>query len=162
MSDQPEASAPTDEAGSDFEPITSQEALNKIIGERIDRVKKQYSQFNELKAKAAKLDEIEAASKSELQKAQEANAQLLRELSQERRNTFAARKGVPARFVAGETEEEWEASVAELQEHLSALTEKSAPKPKPQFGPSGSGASTNQSRMDGMEKAAAAVRALYK
>ena len=42
----------TDVDDSDFQPITSQDALDKIIGQRIDRVKKQYAGFDELKAKA--------------------------------------------------------------------------------------------------------------
>src|SRR5690606_4321332 len=53
--------------GDGFKPITSQEELNRIIGERVRRARP--ADYDELKAKAKRLDEIEQANKSELQKA---------------------------------------------------------------------------------------------
>ena len=53
----------------------TQDEVNRIIGERVARAEGKYSDYEELKAKAAKLDEIEEANKSELEKATEkANA----------------------------------------------------------------------------------------
>ena len=62
----------TSGAGEKFTPITSQEELNKAVGERIERERAKFSDYDDLKAKAAKLDEIEAANMSDLEKAEEA------------------------------------------------------------------------------------------
>lgn len=55
----------------EFTPITSQEDLNRIIAERVQRERGKYADYKDLKAKAAKLDEIEEASKTEAEKAAE-------------------------------------------------------------------------------------------
>ena len=52
-----------------FEPITSQEDLDKIVKGRIARERAKFEGYEEYKAKAAKYDELEAATKTELQKA---------------------------------------------------------------------------------------------
>lgn len=57
----------TDE-GTSFVPITTQEQFDKAIGGRIYEIKKQYSDYDELKAKASKFEELEEANKSDLQK----------------------------------------------------------------------------------------------
>lgn len=62
----------TPDAGGEFTPITSQDELNRIIGERVRRAKP--ADYDDLKVKAARLDEIEAANKSELEKANDAKA----------------------------------------------------------------------------------------
>ena len=67
-------SGPTSTAGDEFTPITSQDDLNKVIASRLERERSKFGDYEDLKAKAARLDEIEAASKSELEKAQEAAA----------------------------------------------------------------------------------------
>jgi hypothetical protein len=56
-------------AGDGFKPITSQDELNRIIGERVKRAKP--ADYEDLRAKAARLDEIEQANKTEAQKAAE-------------------------------------------------------------------------------------------
>ena len=61
-------SEPTPGAG-DFKPITSQDELNRIIGERVKRAKP--ADYDELRTKAARLDDIEQANKSEIEKANE-------------------------------------------------------------------------------------------
>lgn len=62
---------------SDFTPITSQDQFDRRIQERIARVKKELpSDYEDLKAAKARLDELEAQNKSELEKAQERIAQL--------------------------------------------------------------------------------------
>ena len=43
----------------DFKPITSQDDLNRIIGERVARAKAKYADYEDVKAKAARLDELE-------------------------------------------------------------------------------------------------------
>lgn len=57
------------------EPRTfSQDELDRIVKDRLARQKSQFGDYDDLKAKAAKLDEIEEASRSELEKAQKAAA----------------------------------------------------------------------------------------
>lgn len=60
-----------------FTPITSQDELNRVIGERVKRAKP--ADYDDLRAKAAKLDEIEQANKSEAQKLADAKAAAERE-----------------------------------------------------------------------------------
>lgn len=149
-----------DEVVDDFDPITSQEMLDRIIGARIDRVKKQFAGFDELKAKAAQFDELQEASKSELQRVQERAAQLEQELAAERFNALrasvAAAKGVPASALTGETREELEASGDALLEWR-AEQSKSAKKPVRGLK---SGVLTPDQTMDPKERAAQAIRAL--
>lgn len=56
-------------AGDQFKTITSQDELNRIVTARVDRERSKFADYDDLKAKAAKLDEIEEANKSEIQKA---------------------------------------------------------------------------------------------
>lgn len=65
---------PADDAGTEtrtdeFKPITSQEELNAALKPRLDRERAKFKDYGEIKAKAAKLDEIEQANLSELEKA---------------------------------------------------------------------------------------------
>lgn len=65
-------SGDTSAAGDEFKPITSQEDLNRVITERINRERSKFADYKDLKAKADKFDELEAANKSEVEKAKEA------------------------------------------------------------------------------------------
>lgn len=69
----------------EFSPPESQEALDRIISERLKRERSKfeakYADYAELKARAAKADAAEEADKSELQKAQERIDELDRKLS---------------------------------------------------------------------------------
>jgi len=56
-------------AADEFKPITSQQELNAALKERLDRERAKFKDYNDLKAKAAKLDDIEQANLSELEKA---------------------------------------------------------------------------------------------
>jgi len=149
-----------DDTADDFDPITSQEMLDRIIGARIDRVKKQYAGFDELKAKAAQFDELQEASKSELQRVQERAAQLEQELAAERFNALragvAAAKGVPASALSGTTREELEASGDAL---LEWRAEQAKAVKKPVRGLK-SGVLAPDQVMDPKERAAQAIRAL--
>ena len=145
----------------DFDPITSQEQLDRIIGQRIDRVKKQFAGFDELKAKAAQFDDLQEASKSELQRERERAAQLEQELAAERHNalkaTVAAAKGVPASALSGTTREELEASGDALLEWRAE--QKQAKSTKSVRGLK-SGVLSDTQAMDPKERAAAAIRSL--
>lgn len=56
-------------AATEFKPITSQQELNAALKDRLDRERSKFKDYGDLKAKAAKLDEIEQANLTELEKA---------------------------------------------------------------------------------------------
>lgn len=96
------------------EPKTfTQEEVNRIVQNRVAK----YADYEDLKAKAARLDEIEEANKSELQKATEKAASLQAELDgmkqaetiRAMRETVAKETGVPAELLTGGTEDECKA-----------------------------------------------------
>lgn len=88
----------TSGAGDEFKPITSQEELNEAIGKRLERERSKFADYDDLKAKAAKLDELDAANKSELEKAEEraAAAEAAREkaVAEGLRFRIAAKHGI--------------------------------------------------------------------
>jgi hypothetical protein len=119
----------TDQSPS-FEAITSQDQFDKILGQRLSRERAKYADYDEVKAKAGKLDEIEQANKTELQKLQErADAAEKRASKAEKesvRAAVASAKGVPVSSLSGDTREELEASA----DDLIAWRDKNAPAPK--------------------------------
>ena len=120
----PEQTAPTtgteetNEQGSTVEPIASQEALDKIVQTRIARERAKFADYDEIKAKADKLAELEESQKTEAQKAQErleAAEKRAAELeSKATRAEVAAAKGVPVELLSGSTQAELEASADAL------------------------------------------------
>lgn len=56
-------------AADEFKPISSQQELDAVLKDRLNRERSKFKDYNDLKAKAAKLDEIEQANLSELEKA---------------------------------------------------------------------------------------------
>lgn len=113
-------------SGSGFAPITTQEEFDKRIKARIDRVKNTPpADYDELKAKAAKYDELEEANKSELEKAEgrakkaeeELTALKAEKARAEMVAAVAAKTGTPVEVVSmltGETAEELEKQVERL------------------------------------------------
>jgi hypothetical protein len=96
------------------EPRTfTQEEVDKIVGDRLQRERAKYADFEALKEKAAKFDEAEQAQKSELQKATERAEALQKELDnlkhadsvREIRNKVATETGVPASLLNADDEE---------------------------------------------------------
>lgn len=95
----------------------TQDELNDIVGKRLARAAEKYADYDELKAKAAKLDELEEASKSELQKATERAEKLEAELNSLKkasevraiRDEVAQKTGVPVALLTAETAEECQA-----------------------------------------------------
>lgn len=79
-------SGPTPTA-TEFTPITSQDDLNRIISDRVAREKAKTADYGDLKAKAARLDEIEQANKTEAQKATDRIAALEAELASATRSS---------------------------------------------------------------------------
>ena len=91
----------------------TQAELDQIIADRLKRERDKYPDYDSLKEKAARLDQIEEDAKSELQKAQEKAEKLQAELSAMRhqeevrsiRDKVAQTTGVPASLLTGDTEE---------------------------------------------------------
>lgn len=101
-------------SATEFNAITSQEDLNRIISERVKRVEAKFGDYRDVKAKAAKLDEIENANRTEAEKAQARIAELESELTGVRgeftRTRIAAEHGITdpediALFLTGTDEE---------------------------------------------------------
>lgn len=130
----------TNGQASEFEPIVSQEALDKIIQARIARERAKFADYDELKAKAEKLREFEESQKTEAQKAQErleAAEKRAAELElKAARAEVAAAKGVPAELLKGSTQEELEASADALIAFRGEVNQP-ALQPIPGEGPSG-------------------------
>lgn len=129
-----------EQAKPEFQPITSQEQLNALLGDRLARERAKFADYDELKAKAEKFDEAEQASKSELEKATEANAQLKQELEafklKDLRSQVAASKGLSleaAAHLVGATQEELEASADSLVKLIGTASKQAAPD-RPVFG----------------------------
>ena len=95
----------------------TQAELNAIVQKRLGEQAAKFENYEELKAKAQKLDKIEEESKSELQKATEKADALQKELDgmkkadsvRKIREEVAKELGVPANLLNGETKEECEA-----------------------------------------------------
>lgn len=91
----------------------TQAELDAIVSDRLKRERTKYEGFDEFKEKAARLDELEEASKTELQKATERAQALETELAElkraeeirEVRDKIATETGVPANLLNAETEE---------------------------------------------------------
>lgn len=84
-------SGETPAAESEFKPITSQDDLNKVINERLQRERAKYADYKDVKAKAARLDEIEQANQTEAEKAAKRVAELEAELNNTRRESLRLR-----------------------------------------------------------------------
>lgn len=104
----------------EFTPITSQEDLNKVIGERIRRAKP--ADYDELKAKADKFAEWEQSQKTDTQRLQDQLASLTTERDATARKAqrleVIATEGIPAEYhdlVHGETAEALSASAQKVK-----------------------------------------------
>ena len=92
----------------------TQAELDAIVQERLSRDRAKYADYESLKAKAAKFDQIEEESKTELQKATERADALQVELDRMKkadtvrgiRAKAAEETGVPENLLTGETEED--------------------------------------------------------
>lgn len=121
MSDDTTATAGelTDETTDDtFSAPASQEELDRIIQARLDRERKKFADYDELKKAAEKLSQLEEANKTEAEKAAaraEAAEKRAAELEAKAlRAEVAASKGVPVSLLTGSTQEELEAAADAL------------------------------------------------
>ena len=108
----------------EFKPITTQEEFNAAIKARLERqestIRKEYADYEDLKAQGAKFEEEKQAYEKQAQASAEKIASLKKELDEskatvkglqikELKSTIAAELGLPAALrdrIAGETEEE--------------------------------------------------------
>lgn len=100
----------------------TQAELNAIVQERIGKEKAKYADYEELKVKAMKFDEM--GSSEELQKAQEQVDALTNELDaikkaetiREMRDEVSKDYGIPATLLTAETKEECEAQAQNIKD----------------------------------------------
>lgn len=109
----------TDSAAAEaFTAPASQEELDRIVQSRLDRERKKFADYDELKKAAARLSEIESANKTEAEKAAERLAAAEKRAAELEakaiRAEVAAAKGVPAALLTGSTQEELEAAADAL------------------------------------------------
>jgi len=159
-----------------YTPPATQEDFDRIVGQRLARERTKFADYDDLKAKAAKFDEVDAASKTEQQKLQEAiaerDAQLANLPKQARQEairfaSLATKKGfldpedalvfIDADLSDGEAVEAALADLAERKPHL--LRSETAPKPKPRTRPKPvEGEAGDGPDLTGKERAASALR----
>lgn len=92
----------------------TQEEVNHIVGKRVAIEAAKYADFDELKAKAAKFDEMEEANKSELEKAREKATALEEKLKgiekaesiRQMKEKVSEATGVPVSLITAEAEDE--------------------------------------------------------
>lgn len=121
----------------DFEPITSQEDFEKRLGTRLQRERAKFADYDDVKAKAGKFDQLEQQKKTELERvAEERDSHKTRaqeaELARDRLE-IALEKGLTktqAKRLVGSTREELEADADELLADL-APSKPKAPRPNP-------------------------------
>lgn len=167
--------------GSNFTPPASQEELNRIIEQRLARERGKFADYDDLKAKAAKFDEADAASKSELQKALDQIAERDAKIADLPRQI----RGQVLRFASAATargfldpedalaflpsdldvtdEPAVKAALDELADRKPHLLRQEKPKPKPAGRASAPGdkgdGDKGEKNLEGKERAAAALRA---
>lgn len=103
----------------------TQDEVNAIVTDRLTRDRAKYADYDALKEKAAKLDQIEEANKTELQKATERADGLQAELDKlksenavrDLRAKVAEETGVPMNCLTGSTEEECRAQAKAIAEY---------------------------------------------
>lgn len=106
--------AETTSGNGDWTPPASQEELNRIIAARVSREREKFADYDDIKSKAAKFDEVEEAAKSELEKAlaraEAAESAVQQFETQKQINSWksdvAEKTGVPAAALSGSTLEE--------------------------------------------------------
>lgn len=68
-------------AAEEFAPITSQDDLNKVIGERVKRATAKFGDYKDLQTKAAEFDKLQAANQTEAEKSAARIAELESEMT---------------------------------------------------------------------------------
>lgn len=113
MTDTNQGSATESTEGTQVERTFTQDEVNKIVSSRLKDVQSKYTDYDELKAKASKLDELEEASKTELQKVTERANALQEQIDalnkantvREARMKVSKETNVPFELLTADTEE---------------------------------------------------------
>lgn len=103
--------------------LFTQEEVNEWLAKDRRKTAEKYADYDSLKEKAAKYDEIEAANKSELEKANEQIASLTAQLDgikkaeelRDLRTKIATENNIPVELLTGATEEECNAQVSTIK-----------------------------------------------
>lgn len=110
----------TPENNSGFEAITSQEDLNAIIKDRVQRERNKFKDYADLQAQAAELAELKTAQLSEAEKERARAEKLEREIQElktaKELSELASAKGIPMNTLTGTPEERAEAIAALVAE----------------------------------------------
>lgn len=105
---------------SGFEAITSQEALNAIIKDRVQRERNKFKDYADLKTKADQFDQLEAEKLTEVEKERARAEKLEREVTElkaaQELSELANTKGIPLNTLTGTPEERAEAIAALVAE----------------------------------------------
>ena len=114
-----DAGEQTDNAAEDvFTAPASQEELDRIIQSRLDRERKKFADYDELKKSADRLAQLEEANKTEAQKTADRLAAAEKRAAELEvkalRAEVSAAKGVPVSLLTGSTQEELEAAADAL------------------------------------------------
>ena len=120
-----ENSGHTEESGKTF----TQAEMNAIIEGRLAREREKYSDYDSLKEKAGKFDEIQEANKTEIQKANEKAEVLAKELeSLKASNTIKAARekvaketAVPVELLTGNDEESCKAQAGQKKRSIGII-----------------------------------------
>ena len=111
-----------DNGGSTYTPPETQEDLNRIIQNRIQRVEAKYADYDQLKADSAKLGAAVAERDDYKSRLVTANAELSTYKAKEQRRQWAVEvaeeTGVPAEALRGETKEEMAAHASTLKKYM--------------------------------------------
>lgn len=110
----------------------TQDELNAIVSDRLKRANEKYADYDALKEKATKFDEIEEKNKSELEKANERAQALEKELEamkatnqlRDIKEKVSSETGVPMHLLTADTEEA-------LMEQAKAISEYAKPQGYP-------------------------------
>lgn len=105
----------------------TQDEVNRIVAERLKRHKP--DDYESLKEKAAKFDELEEANKSELEKAQTAYQNVQKELDELKaataisaaRSKVAAETGIPAELITGADEDSMRAQAQAIAAYTESV-----------------------------------------
>ena len=101
----------------------SQADVDRIVADRLQRERQKYQDYDTLKDKASKFDQMEEASKTELQKATDKAAKLQKELDdlkqaetvRQIRAKVSGETGVPETLLTASTEEECKAQAEAIK-----------------------------------------------
>lgn len=80
----------TPTAGDGFRPITTQDEFNQAVSERIKRERAKYADYDDIKAKAARVDEVEASVQAKAREVEDALAGVPAEVTKALRTHLAA------------------------------------------------------------------------